>query len=39
MAQWKKGDAVEAEKALKSAIRMSDKFPGVEEARKTLQEL
>ncbi|MCZ6801044.1 MAG: tetratricopeptide repeat protein [Nitrospirae bacterium] len=39
MAQWKKGNPEGAEKALKGALRMSDKFQGVEEVRKTLQEL
>lgn len=39
MAHMKKGDKKEAQKALKTALRISDKFPGVEEARKTLQGL
>jgi len=39
MTQLKKGDPVEAKKALNTALKLSAWFPGVEEARKTLEEL
>ena len=39
MTQIKKGDPVEAKKALNTALKLSDRFQGVEEARKALEEL
>jgi len=39
MTQLKKGDPVGAKKALNTALKLSDRFPGVEEARKALEEL
>ncbi len=39
MTQLKKGDNAEAKKALDTALKISDKFPGVEDARKALAEL
>jgi len=39
MTQLKKGDNAEAKKALNTALKLSDKFPGVEDARKALAEL
>ncbi|MDA0738723.1 MAG: tetratricopeptide repeat protein [Nitrospirae bacterium] len=39
MTQLKKGDTAAAKKALNTALKLSDKFPGVEEAKKALAEL
>ncbi len=39
MTQLKKGDKAEAKKALNTALKLSDTFPGVEEAQKALAEL
>jgi len=37
-AQYKNGDAVTAKKTLKASLKLSQSFPGAEEARKTLAE-
>ncbi|MFB3071608.1 MAG: hypothetical protein ACE1ZK_06025 [Nitrospirales bacterium] len=39
MTKLKKGYPVEAKKPLNTALKLSDRFPGVEEARKALEEL
>jgi tetratricopeptide (TPR) repeat protein len=39
MAQFKKGDTIGAKKNLQAALKLSDTFPGSEEAKKTLQAL
>jgi hypothetical protein len=39
MAQSKNGDAASAKKSLQSALKLSQSFPGSEEARKTLEGL